>query len=356
MVSILIELPIVEDTIIYSSILILFSLGLTLTYMTTKVPNFAHASVGIVGSYVTLTVLILALLSITHKALINGCDSQGLYQLLKGFSFSTKHYIAFMVGGFIAGSLIGVSQYNLLLKPLSRKGATIVHLMIATIAVDMFLLAVLNIYADKLLEYTIKKSIEYSNAFGFRLSLGVQTRDFILYSYDYSKNYGIQRLVIIAPSIVVLSLIMLYVLLFKTRFGIALRASIENPGLASTLGININMMYTFAWGLSLGLAGLAGSLLPLKYMVNPSTGQVFILSIFAASILGGLNSIVGAVMGGILIALFEIPLFNLLSTQLGISSAFRTVIPLLIMALTLIFIPKGISGLNWGRLIKKVRR
>lgn len=348
--------PIIEDTIAYSSLLILLSLGLTLTYMTTKVPNFAHATISIVGSYVTLTVLVFSLISIAKNALLSNIDSQGLYSLIKGFSFTPLHYAIFMVTGFFIGSIIGVAQYKLVLKPLSSRGANVVQLMIATIAVDMFLLSILNIYADKLLEYVVLKANELSSIAGFRVNIGIQTRDFILYSYDYSVTLGTQRLVIIAPIIVTVLLLVLSLLLYKTKLGVALRASIENPSLASTLGVNVDKMYTFAWGLSLGLAGLAGSLLPLKYLVNPSTGQLFILSIFAASILGGLNSLAGAVIGGALIACFEIPVFNYLSSYLGISSAYRTIIPLLAMALTLLFLPRGIAGLNWKKFFSKVRR
>jgi branched-chain amino acid transport system permease protein len=348
--------PIVEDTIIYSSVLVLLSLGLTLTYMTTKVPNLAHATISIVGSYVTLTVLVLSLISLAREALISQADSQSFYRLIKSFSFTPLHYALFMALGFLLGSVIGVAQYKLVLKPLSQRGAKVVQLMIATIAVDMFLLSMLNIYADKLLEYVVSKANELSSIAGFKVSLGVQTRDFILYSYDYSKTLGTQRLVMIAPVMAVALLVALSFVLYRTKLGVALRASIENPSLASTLGVNVDKMYTLAWVLSLGLAGLAGSLIPLKYLVNPSTGQLFVLSIFAASILGGLNSLAGAVIGGVLIACFEIPVFNYLSSHLGISSAYRTVIPLLAMALTLLFIPRGVAGLNWKKLFSRVRR
>lgn len=348
--------PILEDTVIYSSILVLLSLGLTLTYMTTKVPNFAHATVAVVGSYVTLTVLVLYLLSTAKRAIFSGGDPQTFYRTIKGLTFSVEHYAAFISMGFVLGFIIGVSQYRLLLRPLAARGATIAQLMIATIAVDMILLASLNIYADKLLEWVLIRSEDLSRLAGYKVSLGVQTRDFILYSYDFSARLGFQRLTIIAPCLAVLLLAVFGLLLYRTKLGIALRASIENPSLALTLGINVDRMYTLAWGLSLGIAGLAGSLLPLKYLITPSTGQLFILSIFAASILGGLNTLYGSVIGGVLIALFEVPLFSYISAGLGISSAYRTVIPLLAVALTLLFSPRGISGLGWGKVLRRVKK
>jgi len=349
--------PLAEDTIVYTSILMLFSLGLTLTYMTTKVPNFAHATVGAVGAYSTLTVYSLSLLSLSQRLLREGADAYALYAGLKAFTFSWQHYLLFALMGFALGSAIGVGQYKLLLKPLSKRGATIVQLMIATIAVDMLLLGLLNIYADKLLQYLVSKSAELSAQAGFRISLGIQTRDFVLYSYDYSPALKTQRLVVVAPSIAVALLVLLAILLYKTKLGVALRASIENPSLASAMGVNVDRMFTFAWALSLGVAGLAGSLMPLKYMVNPAIGQVFILSVFAASILGGLNSLVGAIVGGVFISLFEVPLFNLLSSYLRISSAYRVIVPLLSMAFTLLFIPNGLASLNWRKILtRRVRR
>ena len=111
-------------TIIYSSLLTLLSMGLTLTYLTTKVPNFAHASFSTIGVYVMRT--------FTAEVFFGG----NVYNYL---------VIAALFSGAVA-----LIQYLLILRPLIRRGASLITLMITTLAVDFILLALTNIYADYL--------------------------------------------------------------------------------------------------------------------------------------------------------------------------------------------------------------
>ena len=300
--------PIFRDAVVFASLLTMLSTGLTLTYMTTKVPNFAHGTFATVCSYVTLTfVKILGL----------------------------NPYLS-LVPSFLLGGLVSLGLYIFILKPLIDRGASYLVLMIATIAYEMLLLAVVNIYAD-FLNRTFK----------------VLSRLFILKGYDF-EILNQPGLFLIAPTAAAIMMLSMYLLLNKTRFGIAMRAAIENPPLAGVVGINVKLVYAVSWFIAGALAGIAGALTPLWLMSNPDLGSRLIVSIFAASIVGGLTNIYGAAFGGVLTGLAEVLGTGYLSTELGTwITPYRPIIPLTIMVLTLLIAPKGLAGVRWEALRKR---
>ena len=300
--------PILRDAVVFASILSMLSTGLTLTYMTTKVPNFAHGDFAVVSIYVSL---ILA-------------EILGLNPYLG------------ILPGFLVGGLAALILYLLILKPLLDRGASYVILMIATIAYDMILISAINILADYLTGV-----------------YKVVTRLFILKSYDF-QIFDQPGIVLIAPLIAMAMVISLYLFLNKTKFGIAMRAAIENPSLAGVVGINVNLTYAVSWFISGGLAGVSGTLMPLWLMCNPDLGMRLIVSIFAASIVGGLTNIYGAFIGGLLIGFAEVLGTGYLSIIVGSwIIPYRPIIPLVMMSLTLLFAPKGLTGIAWREIFKR---
>ena len=154
--------------------------------------------------------------------------------------------------------------------------------------------------------------------------------------------------------VIVLSLAFLFLLLYKTNFGIALRASMENPDLAEVMGINVEHTRMFSWFLSGAFAAMAGTLLPFRQEIVPATGAIIIVSIFAASIVGGLASIYGALIGGYIIGLSESLLTYALSLVFGTGLlVYNRVVSLVVLVITLIFAPKGLTGINWRRILWK---
>jgi branched-chain amino acid transport system permease protein len=303
------SLILVRDALIFSSLMIMLSAGLTLTYMTTKVPNFAH------GDFATLNIY----LNLALVRLLNINPYLGTIP-------------AFMLGGVIALVL-----YLAVLKPLMDRGVNYVILMVATIAYDMILISLINIFADYL--NRVHKII---------------TRLFQLKGFDI-EIFGQPGLFVIAPILAFVMITLLYFFLNKTKFGIAMRAAIENPSLAEVVGININRMYAISWFISGGLAGAVGALMPLYMTCNPDIGIRLLISIFAASILGGLSNIYGAFVGGAIIGLAEVLGTGYLSMTLGPWVVpYRPVIPLIVMMLTLLIAPRGLAGVNWKKFLRKV--
>jgi len=297
--------------IIFSSLLTLLSVGLTLTYLTTKVPNFAHATFAAVGAYVTLTVV----------------------RMWEGNPYHFL-FLAFIICGTIA-----LGQFVIIFRPLLRRGATIIGLMITTLAIEFILLALLNIYADYL-----------------STQLKWRSRYFLLTPYDFQIG-EYRGLLIVAPTLAVITVTLLYLVLTRTKFGVAMRAAIEDSSLASVVGINVHLVYAVSWFLAGGLAGISGGLLPLWFPGNPDIGGYLIVSTFAASIVGGLLSIYAAVLGGFLIGLAEILGTSYLASWLGAwVIPYRPLIPLVAIAITLLLAPKGLVGVDWRGIMMSVRK
>lgn len=289
------------DSIIFASLLTLLSIGLTLTYLTTRVPNFAHGSFATIGIYVALTV---------NKIL--------------GINIYYSLPISFLFVG-----LIALAQYFFVLRPLLRKESSISTLMISTMAIELILLAGLNIYAD----YVTR-------------AFKVTSRHFYLRGADFEVA-GQSGLLLTAPLLTISIVVILHTFLTRTKFGVAMRATIENPSLAAVFGVNRDLVYCVSWFLAGGLAGMAGALLPLWFISNPDTGTFMLISIFAASVAGGLQSVYGAVIGGYLIGFSEVLVTWGLACLFGTWVVpYRPAIPLSAMIITLLLAPRGVSGLS----------
>ncbi len=137
--------------------------------------------------------------------------------------------------------------------------------MVATLALDLIMLGTIGAYSDYLAATTKK-----------------YTKKFIFTPLDFELA-GRPAIFIISLTVIILMLITLFLLLYKTKFGIALRASMENPSLAEIMGVDVEHTRMFSWFLSGALASAAGSLLPFRQEIVPATGAIIIVSIFAAS-------------------------------------------------------------------------
>jgi len=322
------------ETIAYASSLGFLSLGLTLTYITTKVPNFAHADFAVAGMYVVLWLTKLFGKEITYKYFIYGFPL-----------------------AFIVGAAIAVGMYLFVLKPLANRGNSLTGLMIATFAVDLFLFASYTIYA------TIERP-----AYG---KVGLDTLPRYPLSYVPRMHIFGQPIIataVIGPVVLLVVAVIFWAFLKYTKFGTAMRASIENPSLAEVMGVNVNLVYLVSWVIAGGLAGMAGVILAYHVPVNPNASNLLIVSVFAGSIAGGLTSLFGGVVGGFIIGLFE----QLGSKYTGdflswlVSSIthehvvinlinYPKVFSLGIIIVVLLLLPQGIGGVDYGRWWRKIR-
>jgi branched-chain amino acid transport system permease protein len=296
-------LDVLAGALIYSNLLALLAVGLSLALLTCRVSNFAHGDLAMVGVYAAYTFSVAA--RVTPYACIP---------------------VAFAAGG-----VVSLLAYLLVFEPL-RGRADLVTLMVVSMALDMVIRYSLHVYADLMQQW-----------------LKVYTR---LFMFD---DFLVEVAGVQVPGVLIAStastfalLLSLYMLLYKTKLGAAMRAAIENPNLAQTLGIDVKRVFAVSWFLAGALAATAGVFLPFRVMVNPDTGWSMLLSMFAAVTVGGIGSIGGSVAGAYLIGVSETVLSYQLA-GLGVSTAYRPLLTFAAIICTLLVTPRGLSGLWSGR-------
>ena len=288
------------DGLIYGSVLAVLCVGLTLTYKITSVPNFAHMSFAILGMYMAL-----------------------IMSKLFGLSIYSALPIAFLASG-----ALSLFMYFAIIRILQKKKSSLISMIIATLAFDIFMIGVLNIIAD-----------------GLRNGYQIHARDFTLRSLDtvIGGDGGLPLVFVAAIAILAGLALGLFYLLYKTSFGMRMRGAIENETLAQTLGINTRAIFCFGWFLSGGLAGIAGVLMALWFQGDPSLAAIMLPSIFAGSIVGGFSSIYGAILGGLLVGVSEVVGTSMLVDVVGYwIIPYRPVIPFIAMIVTLLVLPGGL--------------
>ena len=153
-------------------------------------------------------------------------------------------------------------------------------------------------------------------------------------------NLGFMYLPIYRGWVVAASLVLClgsWLLIEKTKLGAYLRAATENATLVQAFGINVPLMITLTYGFGVALAAIAGVLAAPIYSVNPLMGSNLIIVVFAVVVIGGMGSILGAVVTGFLLGLVE----GL--TKVFYPEAASTVI-FVVMAIILLIKPAGLFG------------
>jgi len=294
-------LDLFAKAIAYSSGIAIGAAAITLIYISTRTFNFAHASMVAWGFYMMFT----------------------LTYLVGG---SPYYYLPIAA---LFSSFLGVITYVTVNRRLLRSKASETTLMMSTLGVDLIFYGFLNVFADFLVNPPYRLPAKY----------------FVLEVKDFTIS-GFRGIGLIAPILVIAIVGGLQLFFTRSKLGIAMRATIENPDLAGVLGINPEFIYLLAWLIGGALAGLAGGILSLVMTGYTAVGMTIIVSFFAGAIVGGLYSVLGSLLGGFLIGLGEYVGSYLLAMYVGgWIMAYRPVIPLVIMASTLLIYPQGLAGL-----------
>jgi branched-chain amino acid transport system permease protein len=153
-------------------------------------------------------------------------------------------------------------------------------------------------------------------------------------------NLGFMFLPIYRGFIVIASLVVCiatWLLVEKTKFGAYLRAATENPTLVQAFGVNVPLLLTLTYGLGCALAALAGIMAAPVYQVSPLMGSNLIIIVFAVVVVGGMGSILGAIVTGYVLGLAE-----------GLTKVFypeaSNIVIFVIMAIVLLVRPAGLFG------------
>jgi branched-chain amino acid transport system permease protein len=264
----------------------LMALGLALILMLNNVVNFAH------GGFMTL----------------------GAY-----FAFAVEQHFGFWAGLItapIAVGLLGLAGERWLIRPLYKRPGHLYSLLLT--------------FGFALILEDVTRSIWGAQAVPFAIPdmLNSPLSD----TYFFITGYNV--FVIVVTAVAAGSL---FALLRFTRIGIRIRAGMTDLETVSALGVNIYGMRALNFGVGLFLAGLAGVMAAGRLGLDPTMGQSLILPAFVAIIVGGLGSLPGAILGGLLIGVAA-----------GITSTYypsaSDAVIYVIMAIVLIAMPRGLLG------------
>lgn len=264
------------------------AIGYTLVFGVLNIVNMAHGGIFMVGAYIGLL-------------LVTEADF-GIFPAL--------------IGAMVGGAVLGYALEIFALRPLRRRKVTHLAPLISTIGVSTFLESVaLMVWGPQ--------------TRSFPTSFGNELMDFGAF-----KISGIQ---IISLGTAVVLMVLLTILLNKTKIGKAVRATSESAETASLLGINTGRIITFTVMMASALGAAAGVLIGLSFnAIEPTMGTAMGLKGLAVLIMGGLGNVEGAMAGGFILGIAEV-----FSVAYG-SSSYRDAVAFGIIILILFIRPEGL--------------
>ncbi|MBU6243657.1 MAG: branched-chain amino acid ABC transporter permease [Actinomycetales bacterium] len=278
------------DGLIFGIVIALAAVGLSLVFGTTKLTNFAHGELIALGGLSTY--------------FFNG---------VVGLPLILSAALAVVVSAFVGGWV----QNRYLWKPLRKRGTGLIAALVVSIGLGLFL------------------------RYFFLFIFGGQTRSFDAYAGQAGIEIGpvlITPKDLISSTIGILLIALTTFWLLKTQAGKATRAVADNPALASASGIDVEKVISTVWVLGAGLASFSGIMLGLQVGVSWQMGFTILLLVFAGSVLGGLGTAFGAILGSIIVGLLVQLSTLIIPTELKYVGA------LVVLIIILLIRPQGILG------------
>jgi branched-subunit amino acid ABC-type transport system permease component len=283
--------------VVFSLLLAMAALGLSMIFGTTGLTNFAH------GELITFGALVAYFVDQLPGAIrIGGTD----------VTVAVAVVVAFLLS-----AVFGFLNDKALWKPLRSRGTGIIAMMIVSIGLSIFLRNVFQYFA------------------------GGQNHNYSQYSAVQPWEIGPILLTpkdAIVAALAAAVLVAVSLLLQYTRIGKATRAVADNPALAASSGINVERVISVVWTGGAALAGLSGVLLGLTQGFDYQIGFKILLLVFSAVVLGGLGTIWGSMVGAFIIGIFiEV-------STLVVPAELKFVGALAVMIIVLLIRPQGLLG------------
>lgn len=276
------------NSIIAGSIYTLVAIGYTMVYGVLKFINFAHGDVAMIGAYIT-------------------------FFLVKSIGLPILPSIGIAL---IAVAFLGILIEKIAYKPL-REAPRLAPL-ITAIAVSIFLQSAVMLL------------------FGARnKTISLVTTKGLIFLGAYITPI---QIVIVVTSIVLMILLNLY--LKHAKLGRAMRATADDMTMAAVMGIQVDRVISYVFGIGSGMAAVAGILIALETNLSPTMGFVLGIKAFAAAVVGGIGSVRGAMVGGFIIGFAE---------NFGIwyiPTGYKHSVAFMILVLVLLIRPSGIFGMK----------
>jgi len=273
----------------------LIGLGFSIIFKASEVINFAQGELLLVGAYVVSTAV---------------------------FNWHLNFFLALMVG-IIATVAIGILFERFVLRRMI--GRPVFSILMITIGLDILLLTGVSVIWGP-------DNLSPATPFGITSGATISGVHFA------ANDLGI----IIVTALLCAAL---YYFFHCTKYGLAMRATALDQEAALAMGINIRTVYALAWGISAAIATIGGVFLAAKsFSVDLTLGGTALLA-FPAIILGGIDSISGAVIGGIVIGLAQVLTAGYEASFAGfLGAGIHEITPYLIMILVLLIRPYGLFG------------
>ena len=279
------------------SIYAIIALGYTMVYGIAKMLNFAHGDVIMVGAYVCFLAV----------------SKSGLPPVVG------------ILAAVVVCTVLGMVIEKLAYKPLRQ--ATSLAVLITAIGVSYFLQnAALLLWTPnpKIFPALFARTVDGKKVTGFQL-------------FDGQLRISYVTVITIIACIIIMVVLTLFT--SRTRTGKAMRACSEDKGAAQLMGINVDTTISITFAIGSGLAAIAGVLLCSAYpTLVPTTGSMPGIKAFTAAVFGGIGSIPGAFIGGLLLGMIEILAKAYISTQMSDAIVF------LVLIIVLLVKPAGLLG------------
>ncbi len=277
------------------AVIALMAIALVLIWRATRVVNFAQVGQAMFTTFVALTVQTL-----------------------------TGSWALALVVAMVAGAILGVIVQFLVLRPMRRADTS--GAIIATFGVLIALQAAVGmIWGGDAQAYP--QPFDNAGVVAFGRIWPISVYDFVV--------IGVTILLVIALSL----------LFTRTSIGLAMRASAFNPEVARLSGVRVSRVLTFGWALAGVVGAVAGVLVAPSSTVSPTTFDILLVFAFTAAVIGGLDSLVGAVALGVFAGL-------VISLVSGLSNSGNApVVALVLLALSLITKPDGVFGHHKARAV-----
>ncbi|MGV8937581.1 MAG: branched-chain amino acid ABC transporter permease [Allorhizobium sp.] len=299
------NLQFIVDGLLTGAMIGLGAIGITLTYSILRFSNFAHGDLMAWGTYATL--LVVGVIA-------------GLFGKVAPFaplSFGWPLIVALIVGMAFTGGM-AIFLDKILFSRLRAQGQMIIVVM-ASFGASMAL--------RSLLEFIFSSRPAYFNR-AIQIAMPV--------------GYGIR----ITPDQIALLIITLvlvtgvHLIMTRSQIGREMRAVSQNLALARVVGIDVRRVVRFTWMIGGALACVAGVMIGVLVQIRPLMGFDMLLPIFAAAILGGIGSVPGAVLGGLIIGLSEAAAVQLVGAE------WRAAVAFVILMAVLFVRPIGLFGVK----------
>ncbi|MDG2474900.1 MAG: branched-chain amino acid ABC transporter permease [Paracoccaceae bacterium] len=294
------------DGILIGSVLSLGAAGLTMIMHILRFANFSHAELLSIGAYAALV------FDQIFKAVEPFFSEQ-----IGAFSITWALFLAMFFSLVLTGASAVLFDF-LVFRRIREKGDELSM-----------------VFASFGLALIIRNLIGLS----FGLSTQLYSKDIVfatVFSRDPLIAFKLDHLATLSITLVIM--LAIHLVLSRTNFGYSLRAVGENPELAQINGIDLKRTIIMVWFLGGGLAAFAGVFYGLTNQITPMIGSDLVLPVFAATIVGGIGSIYGALLGGFIVGVAANVALIILP------SGYSPSVPFLIIIVVLLIRPNGLFG------------